>query len=188
MGWRELLDQIPQEKEEKEEKARADIPHIPHIPQRTHGQPDSQERPEELQLAKLADQREESLYSSAAARSEHSQSAPTAIAVALPAKPAIDIAPASCSSCLHRSIYGNCKEPVLAGLSNRFELVSHSEGGRGCPAFSIALYIDPRTDSVIARLAQRLGFNQEDIQEMRQFTSRHPEYAAQEFSSWLDRL
>jgi hypothetical protein len=191
MGWREFLDQIPQEKEEKEEKeekARADTPHIPHIPHRTQRQPDPRERPEQLVLASLAEQRRESFYSPAVARSELSQSRPAATTVALPAESAIDMADASCSSCLHRSIYGNCKEPVLAGLSNRFVLVSHSDDGRGCPAFNETLYIDSRADSVIAVLAQRIGFNQADIQELRQFASRHPEYATRELSSWLDRL
>jgi hypothetical protein len=41
----------------------------------------------------------------------------------------------SCHMCRHASRHGNCGEPVAAGLSDRFELVPHPDGGRECRVF-----------------------------------------------------
>lgn len=41
-----------------------------------------------------------------------------------------------CTRCAHVTRYGNCGEPVAAGLLERFGLVRHPEDGRGCPAFT----------------------------------------------------
>ena len=43
---------------------------------------------------------------------------------------------ASCAVCVHVSRYGACGDPVAAGLSDRFQIVAHHEGGRGCPHFT----------------------------------------------------
>ena len=42
---------------------------------------------------------------------------------------------ASCESCKHRTKFGNCGQPVRAGLSERFELTAHSAGGKDCATF-----------------------------------------------------
>jgi hypothetical protein len=41
---------------------------------------------------------------------------------------------AGCADCTHATRYGNCSEPVAAGLLERFGLVRHPEAGCGCPA------------------------------------------------------
>ena len=41
----------------------------------------------------------------------------------------------ACAMCQHESRYGNCGAPIAAGLADRFVLVAHPAGGRGCPAF-----------------------------------------------------
>lgn len=41
----------------------------------------------------------------------------------------------SCSRCRHMTVYGNCAQPVRAGLTQRFMLIRHREGGAGCRAF-----------------------------------------------------
>ncbi len=41
----------------------------------------------------------------------------------------------SCSRCRHATVYGNCGVPVAAGLSSRFQIIKHPEGGAGCRAF-----------------------------------------------------
>ncbi|MCL4182842.1 MAG: hypothetical protein KJ011_05285 [Burkholderiaceae bacterium] len=43
---------------------------------------------------------------------------------------------AGCVDCAHATRYGNCGEPVAAGLAERFGLVRHPEDGRGCPVFT----------------------------------------------------
>jgi hypothetical protein len=45
---------------------------------------------------------------------------------------------ASCVLCVHVSRYAACGDPVAAGLSDRFEIVAHHEGGRGCLHFTSA--------------------------------------------------
>ena len=44
-------------------------------------------------------------------------------------------AEASCKRCRHASRYGNCGQPVEAGLDDHFSLSAHPEGGRGCAVF-----------------------------------------------------
>jgi len=39
---------------------------------------------------------------------------------------------ASCESCKHRTKFGNCGQPVRAGLSEQFELIAHPAGGKDC--------------------------------------------------------
>ena len=41
----------------------------------------------------------------------------------------------SCKRCRHVTRYLNCGRPVEAGLSDRFCLIDHPEGGRGCTHF-----------------------------------------------------
>jgi hypothetical protein len=48
----------------------------------------------------------------------------------------VGTAPGGCVWCAHATRYGNCGEPVAAGLLERFGLVRHPDGGRGCPAFT----------------------------------------------------
>jgi hypothetical protein len=45
---------------------------------------------------------------------------------------------ASCAVCVHVSQYRACGNPMAAGLSDRFEIVAHPEGGRGCLHFTSA--------------------------------------------------
>jgi len=45
-------------------------------------------------------------------------------------------AASSCSECAHVTRYGNCGEPVAAGLVEHFGLVRHPGDGRGCVAFA----------------------------------------------------
>ena len=49
--------------------------------------------------------------------------------------PAVD---AACKRCRHVTRYLNCSRPVEAGLSDRFCLIDHPEGGRGCAHFEPA--------------------------------------------------
>lgn len=41
-----------------------------------------------------------------------------------------------CASCRCVSRFGNCGDPVAAGLGRTFVLVAHPQGGRGCPAYA----------------------------------------------------
>lgn len=41
-----------------------------------------------------------------------------------------------CDSCRRMSKFGNCLEPVRAGISERFQLVRHPEGGDGCAIYT----------------------------------------------------
>lgn len=45
------------------------------------------------------------------------------------------IAPPSCSRCRYASAFGNCGEPVAAGLATHFQIVRHARDGYDCPAF-----------------------------------------------------
>jgi hypothetical protein len=42
----------------------------------------------------------------------------------------------SCTRCVHVTPYGNCGEPVAAGLVEHFGIVRHPADGRGCVAFA----------------------------------------------------
>ena len=42
---------------------------------------------------------------------------------------------AACALCQHASKFGNCGEPVRAGLTEKFEIVKHPAGGAGCAAY-----------------------------------------------------
>lgn len=46
------------------------------------------------------------------------------------------MAQGGCVRCTHVTRYGNCSEPVAAGLVERFGLARHPEDGRSCPAFA----------------------------------------------------
>jgi hypothetical protein len=48
---------------------------------------------------------------------------------------------ASCRDCRHVTRYGNCGEPVEAGIASKFELVRHPRDGAGCGA------LDPPSDA-----------------------------------------
>jgi hypothetical protein len=41
----------------------------------------------------------------------------------------------ACAVCRHATRFGNCGAPVEAGLADRFCLIDHPEGGRGCSHF-----------------------------------------------------
>lgn len=41
-----------------------------------------------------------------------------------------------CASCRLVSRFGNCGDPVAAGLGETFRLIAHPCGGRGCPAYA----------------------------------------------------
>jgi hypothetical protein len=42
----------------------------------------------------------------------------------------------ACALCQHATRYGNCAEPIAAGLADRFCLVAHPSGGTGCKHFA----------------------------------------------------
>jgi hypothetical protein len=42
---------------------------------------------------------------------------------------------AACALCQHATKFGNCGEPVRAGLTDRFEIVRHPAGGAGCKTY-----------------------------------------------------
>lgn len=50
------------------------------------------------------------------------------------APPLLDEAVFGCAGCLRATRYGNCGDPVAAGLSDTFRLVAHPALGAGCPA------------------------------------------------------
>lgn len=70
-----------------------------------------------------------------------------------------------CAACRHVTRYGNCGEPVAAGLVEHFGLVRHPDGGRGCPAFTRR-----RTDleARAARLLAAGAIDQEDADLVRE--------------------
>lgn len=41
-----------------------------------------------------------------------------------------------CASCRSVSRFGNCGDPVAAGLGATFRLIAHPRGGQGCPAYA----------------------------------------------------
>jgi len=41
----------------------------------------------------------------------------------------------ACAVCQHATRFGNCGAPIAAGLADRFVLIDHPEGGRGCTHF-----------------------------------------------------
>ena len=45
----------------------------------------------------------------------------------------------SCVKCRYASRNGNCTEPIAAGLSPKFMLISHKQGGTGCSHFAPAV-------------------------------------------------
>lgn len=45
--------------------------------------------------------------------------------------------PRSCSTCRHSTRFGNCGEPVAAGLAEVFRLERHPTGGEGCAVFEV---------------------------------------------------
>lgn len=146
---------------------------------------DPSERSEHWLLSKPGERPRELFCSPAASRVELMEAHPGASLVALPSKPDLPKV-ASCAACVHRTIYRNCNSPVLAGLSKRFELVAHPDGGRGCTAFlAKTADVDPEIEALIQAIAQRYGFTADDIDEMRLFATKHPEYAREEFRKWL---
>lgn len=42
----------------------------------------------------------------------------------------------SCSQCRYASWYGNCTKPIAAGLSQKYMLIAHPNGGKTCEVFS----------------------------------------------------
>jgi hypothetical protein len=48
-----------------------------------------------------------------------------------------------CSDCQYASRFGNCNEPVRAGLSDQFKLIAHQRNGMDCKMFS------PKLSSVV---------------------------------------
>ena len=78
---------------------------------------------------------------------------------------------------------------MKAGLSKRFELIAHPDGGRGCSAFHAhSAELDPEIEALIAAIAKHYNFNSDDVAEMLGFSRRPPEYASQEFKKWKVRL
>lgn len=69
-------------------------------------------------------------------------------------------ASASCAQCVHVTRYGNCGEPVAAGLVEHFGLVRHPDDGRGCVAFAARAHEPgggPRAPAHFPIGAQHLG-------------------------------
>lgn len=61
-----------------------------------------------------------------------------------------------CSSCTHASRFGNCTIPVEAGLSDKFMLISHPQGGQGCETYQRKL--NPLVGEAIALATIALRF------------------------------
>lgn len=74
---------------------------------------------------------------------------------------------ASCATCRHRSAYGNCGEPVAAGLAERFQLTRHPSEGVGCPAYEHPIEV---------RLARLLALGALDEADARQVRARYRVY------------
>lgn len=86
----------------------------------------------------------------------------------------------SCVRCAHVTRYGNCSEPVVAGLVERFGLVRHPEGGRDCPAFK------PHPTELEVRAARLLAagtIEPADLELLRERQNAHP---AGEWGQMLD--
>lgn len=67
-------------------------------------------------------------------------------------------AAASCAGCRHRTQFGNCAQPVEAGLAKTFGLVRHAEGGADCTVFEQAdVHVDVQVDALEARLTRLLA-------------------------------
>lgn len=58
----------------------------------------------------------------------------------------------TCATCRHRTVYGNCREPVAAGLTSTFMLVRHPDGGAGCPAHELPPAPESPLESRLAQL------------------------------------
>lgn len=59
---------------------------------------------------------------------------------------------AACATCRHRTRYGNCGEPVAAGISRTFEIVRHPSGGAGCSVHELPPHCEPPIESRLAAL------------------------------------
>jgi hypothetical protein len=71
------------------------------------------------------------------------------VALAAPAKPMAPTADftRTCTGCRNVSRFGNCKRPVEAGLTERFELVAATEGyAARCPAYEANVAQTERLD------------------------------------------
>jgi len=49
----------------------------------------------------------------------------------------------ACQQCAHVTRYGNCGDPVAAGLTGTFMLVPHPHAGAACPAYRPAAIPGP---------------------------------------------
>lgn len=47
-----------------------------------------------------------------------------------------DLTTGDCTHCRLVSRFGNCGDPVAAGLGETFRLIAHPRGGRGCAAYA----------------------------------------------------
>lgn len=85
-----------------------------------------------------------------------------------------------CPNCVRTSRFGNCTEPVAAGLADRFVLVRHPAGGRGCPT-----YLARRTelDERAARLLACGAIEPADVDLVRERQHAQP---AEEWAHLLD--
>ena len=85
-------------------------------------------------------------------------------------------AEASCSRCRHQSRFGNCRQPVEAGLAKTFGLVRHADGGADCTVFEQAdVQIDGQVDALEARLTRLLSMHAIDQGDAELARLRHRE-------------
>lgn len=85
-----------------------------------------------------------------------------------------------CPSCVRTSRFGNCTEPVAAGLADRFVLVRHPADGLGCPAF---LARRTELEERAARLQACGAIKPADADLVRERQHAHP---AEEWAQLLD--
>ena len=87
----------------------------------------------------------------------------------------------SCTDCLHLSVFGDCKAPVLADLTDRFCLVEPPPGyGSGCRAFSSRTSPDPvqaELTGLVDAVATFHAFSPQERQEALEIALADPETA-----------
>lgn len=89
-------------------------------------------------------------------------------------------AQAVCAVCRHVTRYGNCSEPVTAGLVEHFGLVRHPDDGRGCRAFAA------QPGELERRLARLLALGAIDDADAALVRDRFDAYSPEEWSTLLD--
>jgi hypothetical protein len=97
----------------------------------------------------------------------------------------------TCANCVHLTVFGNCREPVQAGLAERFELIEPELGyGADCKAFADRRLLDPASNELISLLdviAAFHGFTPKERQEALEIALGDPESALRCFRSLVNQ-